>query len=220
MERRRIGSRRRRTSNEEPNDDLPTSVIPGISRERTKLSERSSTVRTGDPRRQRTTSDRASKVRERQESTTQLPLVPCERPGSVASVTSDFFGPAISLKIGPLFTEQDQYENSTNYTNDSTVPDLNDPLTLNSLMLQAITDAEGFLILNPDRYTDQKKRLVQIFTKFESLQNKLSLEDKIKEATENVLRVNSETNIQVVEAQKQLIKSDAKMRSISKGFLV
>ncbi|KAJ3272870.1 hypothetical protein HDV01_005193 [Terramyces sp. JEL0728] len=140
------------------------------------------------------------------------------RRSSLASTTSGFLSKAVSFKIGALFNENDHTDNATSYTNDSTMPDLTDPATIYSLLSQASLDAEGFPILNPERYQEQKKKLVQITNTFSSLQNKLSLEFKVKEATENILRFNAEDKNQIAEAREQLRRSDRKMNDISKAF--
>jgi hypothetical protein len=139
------------------------------------------------------------------------------RAGSITSKFSDFLSIATSLKIGGLFND-DFSEAATSYTNDSNVPDLSDNLTMNSLLVQSTADTEGFSILTPEKYLDQKKRLVQLTNSFESIQNKLSLEFKVKEATENVIKFNSENLPQLEEAKRQLIKSEKKMQDLSKGF--
>ncbi|KAJ3255638.1 hypothetical protein HK103_006163 [Boothiomyces macroporosus] len=139
------------------------------------------------------------------------------RRGSLASTTSGFLSKAVSFKIGALFNDHDQTDNATSYTNDSTMPDLTDPATIYSLLSQASVDAEGFPILNPERYQEQKKRLVQITNTFSSLQNKLSLEFKVKEATENIIRFNADDKNQIAEAREQLRRSDRKMNEISKA---
>jgi hypothetical protein len=141
---------------------------------------------------------------------------PRSRSGSISSNLSDFINRAAQLKIGALFNDEFS-EAATSYTNDSNVPDLTDPLTLNSLLVQATADSEGFPVLSPDRYLDQKKRLVQISNAFESIQNKLSLEVKVKEATQNVIKFNSDSPKQVEEATLQLRKSERKMQELSKG---
>jgi hypothetical protein len=132
---------------------------------------------------------------------------------------SDFINRAAQLKIGALFNDEFS-EAATSYTNDSNVPDLTDPLTLNSLIVQATADSEGFPILSPERYLDQKKRLVQISNAFESIQNKLSLEVKVKEATQNVIKFNADSPQQVEEATLQLRKSERKMQDLSKGMIM
>ncbi|KAJ3360666.1 hypothetical protein HDU91_004429 [Kappamyces sp. JEL0680] len=130
------------------------------------------------------------------------------------SGNSDFLTRAVSMRIGSLFS--DEVDAQTNYTSDSNTPDLTDTLTLNSILQQAMIDTEGFTILLPERYLEQKKRLVQITNYLESLQNKLSLELKVKEATENILKFNSDDRAQVDEAQRQLQRSQTKMNDISK----
>jgi hypothetical protein len=139
------------------------------------------------------------------------------RSGSVTSTTTDFMSIAASLRIGSLFNDE-LSEAATSYTNDSNVPDLTDSLTLNSLLVQATADTEGFPILTPEKYLAKKKRLVQISNTFESIQNKLSLEFKVKEATDNVIKFNSSNPQELEEAKYQLKKSERKMQDLSKGF--
>jgi hypothetical protein len=136
-------------------------------------------------------------------------------PESANPRTSDFMSRAVMIKIGTLFA--DDGDSQSNYTSDSNVPDLTDMLTLNSIIQQASLDTEGFTILLPEKYLEAKKRLVQITNYFESLQNKLSLEFKVKEATEAILKFNSDESNQVEEAKKQMTRTEMKMNEMSKG---
>ena len=130
----------------------------------------------------------------------------------------DFIGAAAGIKIGSLFAD-DNGDTMTNYTTESNIPDMTDQITVNSILMQATTDSEGFTVLFPEKYLEQKKRLVQITNYFESLQNKLSLEYKVKEATENILKFNGNDDSQADEAKKQLALTELKLKDISKGKL-
>ncbi|KAI8895002.1 Up-regulated during septation-domain-containing protein [Globomyces pollinis-pini] len=136
------------------------------------------------------------------------------------STASDFIKTAASLKINSLFGDIEGSETATSYTNDSNTPDLTDPLTLKKLVSQAIIDAEGFSIVTPERYIDQKKRLSQIQSTLLSLQNKLNLEVKVKEASESIIRLGAGDRQEIVEARMKLKASDEKMNEISKDLWV
>jgi hypothetical protein len=128
-----------------------------------------------------------------------------------ASKFQDFMGAAAALKIESLFANED-VDKKENYT-----PDLSDNFALNAIIMQATTDSEGFTILNAEKYLEQKKLLVKITNIFESLQNKLSLELKVKDATENILKFNC-NEFQVDQAKSQLLLSESKLKNISKGI--
>lgn len=59
-------------------------------------------------------------------------------------------------------------------------PDIDDSVVLNAILSQAILDTKGFMILLPEKYNEQKKRLSQITGYLDTLQAKLSLEYKSK----------------------------------------
>jgi hypothetical protein len=120
----------------------------------------------------------------------------------------DFVEAAAVLKIGSLFYDETAEKKSTDI-------DMHDNVALHSIIMQASTDAEGFPILKSEKYLEQKKRLVKITNKFESLQNKLSLELKVKDATQNILKFSDHDDLQ---AKNQLLLSESKVNEISKGI--
>ncbi|KAL2911813.1 hypothetical protein HK105_208746 [Polyrhizophydium stewartii] len=129
----------------------------------------------------------------------------------ITSPLVDKPSPAAIADAG-LFRRNSQNSSSTSA---SGILDLSDPSVAKQLINDALADAEGFQIMTPEKFDEKRRKLVALAAQVTSLQNKIGLETRVREAAEMLVRSNASDPRQLDAARQQLADAARKIEDIT-----
>ncbi|KAK6095954.1 hypothetical protein MT418_003829 [Batrachochytrium dendrobatidis] len=93
--------------------------------------------------------------------------------------------------------------------------DLFDPKVIQQLVNTALADCDGFQMMQLDKLEDKRRQIISYTSQVGSLQNKIALESRIREAAESFMRSGVTDPNQINTARQQLIDTTRKMEDIA-----
>ncbi|KAI8926413.1 hypothetical protein BC831DRAFT_538657 [Entophlyctis helioformis] len=93
--------------------------------------------------------------------------------------------------------------------------ELSDPSIMRQLVNEAMADCEGFQVMPIDKLDEKRRQIITMASQVASLQNKLSLESRIREAAESLVRSNAADPGQLNNARQQLADTTRKIDGIA-----
>ncbi|TPX65949.1 hypothetical protein SpCBS45565_g04781 [Spizellomyces sp. 'palustris'] len=100
-------------------------------------------------------------------------------------------------------------------TTTSSMADVADGMIMQLMAREAMQDAARFRVLPAEKYEERKKDLKSLSSQISSLQSRLALETKIREAALSLARLDSKDRAQAQAAKEQLAQADKKVDAIA-----
>ncbi|KNC99646.1 uncharacterized protein SPPG_05029 [Spizellomyces punctatus DAOM BR117] len=100
-------------------------------------------------------------------------------------------------------------------TTTSSMADVADGMIMQLMAREAMQDAARFRVLPAEKYEERKKDLKSLSNQISSLQSRLALETKIREAALSLARLDSKDRAQAQAAKEQLAQADKKVDAIA-----
>ncbi|KAJ1545857.1 hypothetical protein HK405_007604, partial [Cladochytrium tenue] len=117
---------------------------------------------------------------------------------------------------GQTSTSPRKRAGSVSSSNTAAEPSVADPAAISTMLPDAISDSKGYVILTPERIEDRRREFAVLSSQVSSLQNRLTLESRIREAALNVVKSTAPGDkVQAKSAQEQLASANKKVDAIA-----
>ncbi|KAH6598286.1 hypothetical protein BASA50_003900 [Batrachochytrium salamandrivorans] len=129
-------------------------------------------------------------------------------------MTSPFIDRSLYPQGGEMGLFRRNSQKTTSSSASATI-DLSDPKVIQQLINIAVSDSEGFQIMQIDKIEEKRRQLLSYSSQVGSLQNKIGLESRIRDAAESMIRSGISDSIQLDTSRQQLVDTTRKMEDIA-----